>query len=507
MNSPESSGTAASPTDSPASPPEESKDDIAALAKGGRTNIFGFLLRLLARLPFLFIAGRIYGPEALGRFAYAILVVEFAAQLATIGLKRGLAAQLSKTKRPHVHVVWDGLLVSFVASGVAAAILIAFPFIMFPNSQINGLDRFLPLVIFTIVGADIALAALAYRYDIASTVRARSIVEPWTISIAAFLFSYYSLRDGLILSYVVSMIAAFIAALWPLFKSYGIPRGWRPKPLKIAVMARRNMPLAAADAAEWGSRRLDLAILGLFASPAVVGVYYIAQQVASLPQKLKTSFDPILGPVITRNLEAGNMQGIARQVSQVGFWIIAAQVGIALALAIPGEAVMGLVGPNFVGGTGALAFLLAAEAVAATAVVSEAALVYIARHRNLLISLSMLLFQAALSIAFIQICIKMGWGPLFKAAAVAAALMVALGYASIVKALLLSKLLGASVNGWRWTLVLAVIVASGIGYLATYLPEWVELALGIPMILASYAWIIWKWGFGPEDRKLFKMKN
>ena len=35
--------------------------DIAALAKGGRTNFLGFLLRLAARLPFLFIAGRMYG--------------------------------------------------------------------------------------------------------------------------------------------------------------------------------------------------------------------------------------------------------------------------------------------------------------------------------------------------------------------------------------------------------------------------------------------------------------
>ncbi|MBF6602818.1 MAG: lipopolysaccharide biosynthesis protein [Sphingorhabdus sp.] len=482
-------------------------EDIAALAKGGRTNIFGFLLRLAARLPFLFIAGRIYGAAALGRFAYAILIVEFAAQLATLGLKRGLAEQLSQTKRPHVHVVWDGLIVSLFASMLAAVLLILVPQIMFPNSEINGLDRFLPLVIFAIAGADIALAALAYRYDIASTVRARSVVEPWTISIAAFLFSYYSLRDGLILAYVVSMIAALIASLWPFFKSYGFPSGWRPRPLAIAKLARRNMPLAAADAAEWGSRRLDLAILGLFASPAIVGIYYIAQQVASLPQKLKTSFDPILGPVITRNLEAGNLKAIASQVSQVGFWIIAAQAGIALALAIPGEAVMGLVGPGFVGGTGALAFLLAAEAIAATAVVSESALVYIARHRNLLISLSMLLLQAALSVAFIQVCERMGWSQLHKAAAVAAALMIALAYASIIKAVLLSKLLKAPVNGWRWSLIVAVMVASAVGYLATRLPEWAELIIGIPMILGSYAWVIWRWGFGPEDRKLFKMKG
>ncbi|MDZ7588470.1 MAG: lipopolysaccharide biosynthesis protein [Parasphingorhabdus sp.] len=481
-------------------------EDISALAKGGRTNIFGFMLRLVARLPFLFIAGRIYGAEALGRFAYAVLIVEFAAQLATLGLKRGLAEQLSKTDRPHVHVVWDGLLVSGIASALAAMLLIAFPQLMFPNSGINGADRILPLIILAISSADIALAALAYRYDIAATVRARSVIEPWTISIAAYAFSFYSLRDGLILSYVVAMLAAMVASLWPFFRSYGFPRGWSPRPLEIARLTRRNMPLAAADAVEWGSRRLDLAILGLFASPAAVGIYYIAQQVASLPQKLKTSFDPILGPVITRNLEAGNLKAIAGQVSQVGFWIIAAQVGIALALGIPGEAVMGLVGPNFVGGTGALAFLLVAEALAATAVVSESVLVYIARHRNLMISLAMLALQAVLSVIFIRICQANGLGELFQAAAVALALMLSLGASSLVKALLLSRLLKAPISGWRPALIAAVGVASTVGILATYLPEWAELIIGVPIVLATYSAAIWRWGFGPEDRALFSAR-
>ena len=45
------------------------RTDMADLARGGRINFMGFVLRLIARLPFLFIAGRMYGPEALGRFA------------------------------------------------------------------------------------------------------------------------------------------------------------------------------------------------------------------------------------------------------------------------------------------------------------------------------------------------------------------------------------------------------------------------------------------------------
>ncbi len=284
----------------------QNEADLKALAKGGRTNVFGFVLRLLARLPFLFIAGRLYGPEVLGRFAYAILIVEFVAQLATLGLRRGLAEALSKQDRPDTHVVGDAMLVATFASALGAAVLIALPQLMFPNSPLNGLDRYLPLTIFAIVWTDIALAALAYRFDVASTVRARAIVEPWTISIAAGALFFYSARDGLILSYVASILAAMLTALWPLWRSYGTPQGWRPRPVELYRLARRNLPLAAADAAEWGSRRLDLAILGLFASPAVVGIYYVAQQVASLPQKLKSSFDPILGPVITRNLQAKN---------------------------------------------------------------------------------------------------------------------------------------------------------------------------------------------------------
>src|SRR3546814_2785115 len=110
---------------------------------------------------------------------------------------------------------------------------------------------------------------------------------------------------------------------------------------------------------------------------------------------------------------------------------------------------MGLVGPNFVGGTGALAFLLAAEVVAATAVVSEAALVYMARHRNLMISLAMIAVQAGLSFTFILFARAMNWSGLHVSAAPALALCVALVLAALVKAHLLSRLLGADVNVGR----------------------------------------------------------
>ncbi len=478
--------------------------DTAALAKGGRTNFFGFILRLVARLPFLYFAGRWYGPEAVGRFAFAVLVIELVAQLATLGLKRGLAEQLSAPDADHRHVVWDGMFVAFVASALGSLLLALLPQLMFPSGDIDSTDRWMALLVFAIAGTDIALAACAYRFDVGATVRARAVVEPWVISIAAAGFFFVSKRDGLMLSYAAAMIGAFLTALIPMIRHYGGPRGWQPHPAHLVKVARRNAPLAAADAIEWGTRRLDLFILGQFTSPAIYGIYYMAQQVASLPQKLKTSFEPILGPVITRNLAENKLAAVAAQVSQVGFWIIAAQAGIALALGIPGEAVMGLVGPQFVSGTGALAFLLAAEVVAATAVVSEAALVYVARHRNLLISLATLALQAVLSVTLILLAKSMGLDPIYYAVAVALALMLALGFASVVKARLLAHVLKAPVNSLRWALIWATAGAAVLGWGATQLPECAELLIGVPLILAIYAWLIWTRGFGPADRALFK---
>lgn len=480
--------------------------DIAALARGGRTNFFGFLLRLAARLPFLFIAGRLYGADALGRFASALVIVELIAMLCTMGEKRGLAQRLSESEDDPAHLVADGMVVALVFGATAATLLWLFPAPMFPSGIYTEVDKLIVLAIPALALTEITLAACAYRYDVGATVRARAVVEPWTISIMAGVFFYIGpiSRSGLAMAYLASIYAALAAALWPYMKHYGAPRGWLPNLSRTLRLTVRGLPLATADAIEWGTRRLDILILGLFVSPTVVGIYYVAQQVASLPQKLKTSFEPILGPVITRNLKERNYAAIAQQVCQVGFWILAAQAGIALSLGIPGEGVMGLVGPNFVGGNGALAFLLVAEVVAATAVVAEAALVYVARIRNLWVSIGTIMLQGALTVGAILLLRDLGMSELFQAAGAAFSLMLALAVASLTKAFMLSRILGYSVNNWRWALVLATAPAAAVGYGFTLLPEWIELLFGIPAILFTYGFVIWHKGFGPEDRVLFR---
>jgi O-antigen/teichoic acid export membrane protein len=485
-------------------------DDLAQLAKGGRTNTLGFVIRLIARIPFLVIATRLYGAEALGRFASALVLIEIVALLCSLGEKRGLAQRLSEgageNRSAETNLVYDGILLALAYSAVAAGVLLVFPEPMFPNGMNSKWDIWLVATIPAFAVTEILLAAQAYRFDIATTVRARAVVEPWTISIGAgvFFFIPATREAGLALAFIASIYAGLLTALWPFLRSYGLPRGWQPQGRAMLAMSARAFPIVGADAIERGTRLLDIFILGLFAPPQAVGIYYAAQQIASLPQKLKTSFEPILSPVITKNLRIGNMEAIAAQVRQVGFWIIAVQLGIALVLGVPGEAVMGLWGPDYVAGTAALAFLLAAEVAASMAVVSESVLVYIARKRNLAISVAVIALQATLTIALIEAANAYGLGKGYEAASAAGALLIALATSSLVKALLLKHLLKAPVSNWRWALVYAAAPAVVVGYAFTWLPEWVELLIGVPAILGTYALVIWRRGFGEADKALFR---
>jgi hypothetical protein len=63
------------------------------------------------------------------------------------------------------------------------------------------------------------------------------------------------------------------------------------------------------------------------------------------------------------------------------------------------------------------------------------------------------------------------------------------------------------VSGWRWPLIWAAGAAMIVGQLVILLPEWAEIIIGIPAILAAFGTVLWIKGFGPEDRELFRMKK
>lgn len=442
------------------------------------------------------------------------------AQLATIGLKRGLADALAREAAPHADTVADAVLLGLLLAAAGAGLLLLWPVLVFPSGAITPLDRLFPLVALAVAVSDISLAALAFRHDIAAQVRARSIIEPWTLTLIAVPAFYLVGRsEGLLVAYAASMIAAVAASLWPCARTFGRPRRWRPSGARLWSLARDNAPLAGADLADWGSRRLDFFILGRFASPEVVGIYFVAQNIASLAAKLKNSFDPILAPLLATAIAAGDQPSVAAHVRQVAFWVLSAQFAVVLALGMTARASLGLFGPAFASGAAVLALLLTVELLASQGAVAEAALIYLKRRTNLAIALAGLVLQAALTLAFVA-----RFGPLAAAGGLAAAVFAV----SIAKSAVLARALRAPVSGWRPALLVAAAGAFAVGLAVQRVPAWLiavraslgfgpgratalaevlQLSVGLVAILGTFAALIWTLGFKGPDRLLFRARK
>ena len=62
-------------------------------------------------------------------------------------------------------------------------------------------------------------------------------------------------------------------------------------------------------------------------------------------------------------------------------------------------------------------------------------------------------------------------------------------------------------SGWRWDLVWATSAGALVGVGVHYLPQILQLVIGVPAILGAFGAVLWTKGFGPEDRELFRMKK
>jgi hypothetical protein len=125
----------------------------------------------------------------------------------------------------------------------------------------------------------------------------------------------------------------------------------------------------------------------------------------------------------------------------------------------------------------------------------------------MMISLCMIVLEAGVAAGLILLMRSWGWPVMWQATGPALALMLSLGFAAIIKARLLHRILGHPVSGWRWPLIWAAAAAMVVGQLVIMLPEWAELLVGIPAILIAFGAILWVKGFGPEDRELFRMSK
>lgn len=481
-----------------------SETDTRDLVRGAGVNYLGFVVRLGSRAPFLFLAGILYGASSFGVFTFGTTVVETAAALALFGMKRSLNKVMSDA------VARDEGLHRSVANGIALALVLGtgLTILVAAGAGVLALAFNMPsaarallllsAAIPMIVVSDILLVAIRFTRQMRFEVYARSVLEPFTLTVTIVVAWWLGARElGLIIGYVTSLTVAagatafFFLRLFPVGEYLRVPLRWS----EIRELVAFTGPTAGYEVTLLLAKRVDVFLVSYFTPASVVGVFGMAKQFSTVTKKIRAGFDPILRPVLSDSIAVGEMERARDQLAMVARWILAVQLPVILAFVFYSDDLLGLMGEGFAGGALILIFLMVGDAIEGCLGVSEIPIVYLWPAANI-----------ALGVVWVAATVGFGiWlaGPL---GGEGVALAVALALAAVNAGRL-------AVAGWR--LDMNVLEGSLLKPLAAALPAaalvWalerfldpsplVAVLTGLPLLLASYFGALFLVGLEPEDR-------
>lgn len=341
--------------------------DLTDILRGAMATLAGFLGRTGARVLFLFFAGNFYGAALLGQLAAVIAVFEILVMLGIFGFRRSLMEFLEKVKgdeKRQYNVILTALVVTLVvATTVAGTLAYLWDFIGFarPAPHFSLFAFIIPFIALM----DVFLTTTRFKRIIRYEVFARSLVEPWTIALSSLAFYFLGIvQEGLLLAYSTSLLAAFLFAVWAFGKEYEWNKLLKAK-ISFAFIKQIGSfsgPTAIVDAIGVAFRRIDIIFLSLFTPDAMVGIYYGVQNLATVVQKTRHVFDPILSPVVAQTLNQRGSADAGAQLSQVCRWILTLLCLQLALMAFYAAPLLSLIGEGFAIGAVALVIVLAAEA-------------------------------------------------------------------------------------------------------------------------------------------------
>lgn len=475
--------------------------DIRDILRGALAALAGFGGRMIARLVLMLTAGNLYGAAALGLLGQVAAITEILAAIAVLGLKRRLLDFLSEPagKDKEASVIKAAL----VGVGVLSLLLsllfgLLWP-LMFPDTAMPTL---LLAAIPAIVIAEVGGAAIRHRRIMRFEVIARCIMEPWVFLIAALgLFAAGVTETGLLAAYALSALAAATGILIGLHRAYGFSV-LLSAPIQLAEAARilrRSLPTGITDIGTMMFRRADILLLSLVVGNDATGIYYMAQQIVTIPHKIHQLFEPMMAPVLASLHHGGKQQAIAAKLAGFCRWSFTLQLALTIPFAVFGAQLLGLFGDQFMTGALLLAVLLLAELCDGSFALTETALVF-ARPAT-----PPKLILGALAVELVTVFgLSLLWG------SVGAALGFLLAMASLAagRLIMLWKHLGVRILGTDYLLPLGIGGFVGSGLL------WVKAESGplgadyFGLVLAGglalYLTLVRMLALTPADRALLK---
>ena len=357
------------------------------IARGVGSNAFSFVIRFAARASFLYIGARLYGAAHYGVFTMATAVVELAAPIASLGLRRMIFPWLEEETRGNsprspMHILLDALLLAAIAGALLSALLVmATQFL--PAAMVSDQLRFafallIPSVLLQNTG-DVALAATRWTHKMRYEVIGRGLVEPYVLTAVVLGAWYFGMTEtGMLAGYWIASLALALFSIWSARHCLGplhLPH-WRPRPRALMQRARGLMPASGSDFLSALAQRIDLYLVGFLLGDAPAGVYGVLRQLRTPVLQVRQAFDGILTPLTARTMSTDGDVTTGEATAAATRLVLTIQLGLVLLMAAAGDALLELFGAGYAAGYAALLAMVLAETINGAFGVSELILYY-----------------------------------------------------------------------------------------------------------------------------------
>jgi O-antigen/teichoic acid export membrane protein len=448
------------------------------IAVGAAANYGGFLFRLSVRLPFLFLAGMLFGAEHYGEYIFATSFIEAIGVLCCLGFKRSIFGFLEESEvyddpREAARLLTACWKLTLIAAMGCAGLVFIFAksiAVLLNSPEVAHALRYLCWALPLIVTIDLFLSGCRFRRKVRYEVIARSMTEPVVLTLAAIILYLLGFTEsGLLYAYITALTATCATAAYGLHKSYTHPEfaSFAAFPTAIALL-RRAAPTGIYEFLKMVLDRLHIIIVTFFFSESVTGVYGAAVQFTTLLNKIGAGFEPILAPVVAQLTNRDSGEHLQHQLAKIVRWVMSIEFLLVVLFVLFGRDMLSAIGEEFVAGEHIMWILVCAVAVQSAFMCNDLPVVYRHPSRNLLIVLILL-----------GICAESAYvlAPKFGPIGVAMALLLTHVCGAIFSSLLIRHLFSV----WPFEFatfkpLISLVVGISVGYFS--------LSLGAPKMLS-----------------------
>ena len=486
--------------------PIDHKKNQRDIAIGTAANYGGFLFRLSVRLPFLFLAGMLFGAERYGEYIFATAFIEAIGVLCCLGFKRSIFGFLEESEKYNdpleaarlVTACWKlALLAAFGCAGIVFACADSIASLLNSPTVADPL-RYLCWALPLIVTIQLFLSGCRFRRKIRYEVYARSVTEPVVLTLSAICFYLVGFTEtGLLWAYLSALLATSGVAAFGLQKSYGRPEFGSLKRMSAAlVLLKCAAPTGVYEFLKMVLDRLHIILVTFFFSESITGVYGAAVQFTTIIYKIGAGFEPILAPVIAQLTNRGSGQHLHEQLAKIVRWVMSLEFLVLVIFILFGREILGVIGDEFVTGEKTMWILVCAVAVQSAFMCNDLPVVY--RRPSLNLWNILVLLGICLLAAF-------ALAPKYGPEGVAAALLITHFSGAVLSSCLIHRLFKV----WPFDLesfkpLLSLLVSLFVGYLS--MRNGLPTLASILLVIISYAITAYRFSITSDERVWLKRK-